>query len=325
MIWASRCAIAWSGFDQPAWILLGAVLDFCLGDLFWRYHPLHWISQGADLLKGPLGRMGPLGASVWLSLVVLAAFLGTTACLVASEWVSVWLFRFAIVLFTYWGFSTRNLVVKTLSIYQTLVTGHAEESRVELAQMLGHSMGRQSPREMVRSTVESVVDNLAQHIVAPLLFALIGGPAFLWLYKGLYAADWTAHKDPRGGSFYPVAHSAYRVARAVPDVLTGWAIFAVAGTEGRFRAAWESMRGDFKFPFRGYGLSQAAMAGTLGIRLGGPRLTDGVVSLVRPVGRMERTLDPSMILLAVSVMIRVTVLFGCVGAMVLVLVTGRWL
>ncbi len=318
--------MAWSGFDQPAWVLLGVVLEFCLGDSFWRYHPLHLISQGAARLKALVSGRGPLVASIWLVLVAVIVFAAMTALLVASALVSIWLFRTVVVVFTFWGLSTRNLVVRTLSIYQSMVTGHVDESRTELAYIVGHQMGRLTPRELVRSTIESVADNLSEHIVAPLLFAMIGGPAFLWLYKAIYALDWVAYKDPRAGlSFYRVAHFAHRVFRIVPDVVTGWAIFAVAATEGRYRVTWNTMRGAAGSPLWHYGLPQAAMAGALGIRLGGPRLTDGVVALVRPVGRMERSLDPSMILLAVSVMIRVTVLLACAGGLILVVITGNWL
>ncbi len=326
-MWASRIGAVWTGFDQPAWVLLGAVLDFCLGAPFWRYHPLNLVSAGAERLRNPIRDRGPLAAALWLVVVSLTVFGTVTALLVAMDWLSVWLFRAAIVMFTFWGLPIRSVVLKSLAVYQNLVIGRTDQSRAELSRVADRSTESLSARDMVKTTVESVADNLGQSIVAPLFFALIGGPAFLWLYKAIAASEGVAGKDRQGGEYsYRIAHAVYQVTRALPEALTSWAIMAVAATEGRFWSTWESMRAS---PSSGtvwrFNHSQAAMAGALGIRLGGPRMTNGVLALARPVGRMERNLDPSMILMAVNLMIRVTVLVSLVGGILLVMITGRWM
>ncbi len=327
VMWASRIGAVWSGFDQPAWILLGAVLDLVLGDPFWRYHPLNLVSFGAERLCNPIRERGPLASVFWLSVVSLTVFGTITALLVTMDWLSVWLFRAGIVVFTFWGLPIRSVVLKSLAVYHNLVIGRTNESREELSRVAGRPTGTLSPRDLIKTTVESVADNLGQAIVAPLFFALIGGPAFLWLYKAIAALDGVAEKGHRRGEYpYRIAHAVHQVTRALPEALTSWAIMAVAATEGRFWSTWESVRSS---PSPGsvwrFGHSQAAMAGALGIRLGGARMTNGVLALARPVGRTERNLDPSMILMAVSLMIRVTVLVSIVGGILLVMITGRWL
>lgn len=324
-MWWAHVGAVWSGFDYPAWVLLGAVLDFWLGDPVWNYHPLRLIALGADRLKRVFAaRSGALG-TIWALTVVAGAFAAMTVVLVLADTISIWLFRAAIVLFTFWGFSTRNLLVNTLSIYQRLVLGQAEESRRDLARIAPTVDARTlSAREVVRRTVESVANNLGQHIVAPLFFALLGGPAFLWAYRALYALEWVVQEESLESPYRRSADRIRSLARILPDRITGWAICVVAATEGRYRRTREVIRENRS----GYAIRdlfpEAALAGALGVRLGGPRLGNGVVALVRPLGRMERMMEPSLILRAVSLMIRVTVLVGLVGGVLLVILTGHW-
>lgn len=326
-MWWARIGSAWSGFDHPAWVLLGAVLDFWLGDPVWNYHPLRLIAVGAERFKQALGRRSRGWGTVWALAVVLGTFAAMTAILVLADAVSVWLFRAAIVLFTFWGFSARNLLVGTLAIYQRLVLGQADESRRDLARIAGPAVNVRalSARDVVRRTVESVANNLGQHIVAPLFFAMLGGPPFLWAYRALYALEWVVQEEPISSPYRRSTERIRSVARILPDRITGWAICAIAATEGRYRRTREVIRENRS----GYAIRslfpEAALAGALGVRIGGPRLDDGVVALVRPLGRMERMMEPTLILRAVSLMIRVTVLVGLVGGILLVVLTGHWI
>ena len=102
---------------------------------------------------------------------------------------------------------------------------------------------------------------------------LLGGLPGLFAYKALNTADsLIGHKEERWRAFGWAAARADDVANLVPARIAG-ALLAIAGWGGllvMFKDASKHASPNAGWP-------EAAMAGALGVRLGGPRRYDGVV------------------------------------------------
>ena len=145
---------------------------------------------------------------------------------------------------------------------------------------------------MARAVVESVAENTSDAVVGTLLYGSLLGPAGVAAYRAANTLDaMVGHRSPRYAQF------GWAAAR-LDDVL-GWpAARAGAGLTAlcaRERgAAWRVLRRDGgSHPSPNAGRMEAAFAGALGLRLGGPLAYDGIVEL-RPVlgdGRVPEARD----------------------------------
>jgi adenosylcobinamide-phosphate synthase len=106
----------------------------------------------------------------------------------------------------------------------------------------------------------------------------VGGLPGLFAYKALNTADsLIGHREPRWRMFGWAAARADDLANLIPARLAGLLLVA-AGRRGQ----WVMWRDASKHASPNAGWPEAAMAGALGIRLGGPATYDGVLH-ERPV------------------------------------------
>jgi adenosylcobinamide-phosphate synthase len=133
---------------------------------------------------------------------------------------------------------------------------------------------------VARAAIESLAENFSDGVVAPAFWLALGGLPGGVCYKAINTADsMIGHRTKR--------HAAFGFAAAKLDDLVNFVparISALLGVVAAFfmrgaspRAAWRIVRRDA----RGHaspnaGWPEAALAGALGVRLGGPRAYAGV-------------------------------------------------
>ena len=126
--------------------------------------------------------------------------------------------------------------------------------------------------EIVRATVETVAESTVDGILAPMFFAALGGAPGLWAYKAINTLDsMVGHHEAPYTRFGWAAARLDDVANFVPArlglLLFGLGTWLAGGAPGRcWRIGW---RDGGKHPSPNAGISEAAMAGALGVRLGG--------------------------------------------------------
>jgi adenosylcobinamide-phosphate synthase len=131
---------------------------------------------------------------------------------------------------------------------------------------------------MIRATVESVAENTSDGVVAPLFFLFVAGPVGAIAYKAINTLDsMIGHRNDRYLHFGRFAARLDDVANWIPARIAALCIFA--GSElwlRRGRQAYAICRRDankHESPNAGY--PEAAMAGGLGIQLGGLAVYEG--------------------------------------------------
>ncbi len=129
-----------------------------------------------------------------------------------------------------------------------------------------------SGTEVTRAVFETVAENMSDGIVAPLFFlAFLGIPGMV-AYKAINTMDsMIGYKNPRYIRFGWAAARLDDLANYIPARITaGLIVLAAAILRLRWRAALTVIRRDAHLqPSPNAGYPEAALAGALGVRLGG--------------------------------------------------------
>lgn len=155
---------------------------------------------------------------------------------------------------------------------------HLERGDVDAARRLLPSLCGRDPSVLdeaglARAALESVAENTSDAHVAPLLWAAVGGVPGVLLYRGANTLDaMIGHKSPRYRRFGWAAarfdDAANYLAARLTAVLVALCAPVVGGSPVATLRAWK--RDARRHPSPNAGVAEAAFAGALGVRLGGP-------------------------------------------------------
>ena len=275
------------GADLEYCILAAFALDLALGDPRWLPHPVRWIGRAAGALENLLTRL--CGRNRATGTLFTATIVGATwAATAALLWrLAQWDWRAAAAaqtLLLYTAFAARDLDVESRLVYRALEQGDLPQARRNLSQIVGRDTAQLDEPEVVRAAIETVAENTVDGVVSPLVFALIGGAPAALAYKAINTLDsLVGHLDERYRLFGWASARLDDAANYVPARLTRL-LFPVASLACGLDAArcWKiAWRDGRKSPSPNAGIPEAAVAGALGVRLGGVNYYDGQ-PLARP-------------------------------------------
>jgi len=282
------------------WLLLGAFgLDLLLGDPRGWPHPVVWIGRLIGRLEafwaGLLGRCRLAGGLLTGSTLLLAGGAAWGGIALAGA-LHPWL-RGAVVLWLAWTcLALRSLHRESLEVVRLLEAGDLEAARRALAMIVGRDTAELDEAGILRAAIETVAENTSDGVVAPLFYLLLGGPVLGVLYKAASTLDsMVGYKSDR---YREVGWASARLddlLNLVPARLTGL-FMALAAVPLRLDAfgALRIMRRDGRKPQSpNAGIPEAAVAGALGIALGGPAVYAGRPVAKPTLGDDDRSLTPA--------------------------------
>jgi adenosylcobinamide-phosphate synthase len=300
-------------------ILLAILLDLLLGDPRRLPHPVQGIGWLALRVEAPLLRMiphqrlaGVIAVLVVVGITVLvgsALVTGATAIHpLAGDTVSI--------LIIYSCLAPRSLHDHALAVYQPLVSGNLPEARERVGWLVGRDTGGLDEGEITRAAVESVAENTVDGCTAPLLFACLGGPLAALAYKAISTLDSTfGYRNERYLQFGWASARLDDLVNLIPARLTALLVSpAAALLRLNSKQAWKIFRRDrHNHPSPNGGQIEAAVAGALGVRLGGANSYSGRVDMRPFMGDPLQQLAASHILQAVRLMWLTYALVALVG------------
>lgn len=279
-------------------IAIALLLDLAFGDPRWFPHPVRLIGRLITALEGPARRAIPdarvAGAVTALTVILVAAF--TTAVLIGIAGQVHPLLGDAVgIVVLYTTLAARDLARHSFAVYQALERFDLAEARRLVSWMVGRDTERLTEREVVRAAVESVAENTVDGIIAPLFFAILAGPVGAMAYKAVNTLD--SMIGYKNESYIDFGRTAARIddaANFIPARLAAPILTAAAAIQGlpasdAWRIAWRDGQKNLS---PNAGIAEAAVAGALGVRLGGvmerrgrpvsqPEIGDPVVPLAR--------------------------------------------
>ncbi|HLP03394.1 MAG TPA: CobD/CbiB family cobalamin biosynthesis protein, partial [Opitutaceae bacterium] len=185
----------------------------------------------------------------------------------------------------FFGLANRTLVDEGRAVFAALGENLAAGRR-RLARIVGRDTAELDAQQVRTAVCETMAENLCDGVVAPLCwFAVLGLPG-LAAYKMVNTLDsMIGHRDGRFGWFGKTAARLDDAANFLPARLTALLQCALAGS-GRGLAFVLRYGRAHASPNSGY--PEAALAGILDVRFGGPHTYDGELVDKPWIGRNPR-------------------------------------
>lgn len=307
----------------PLELAAAFALDLLFGDPDWFPHPVRGIGRLIARLEALTRRLiahertaGVL--TVLLTLAVTGAVVSGT-CFLASR-IHPWAGHAITVAWLYLGFSARSLSDHARRVAVDLRTNSLEAARRSVSHIVGRDTATLDASGVSRAAIESVAESTVDGILSPLFFAILGGPVLLWLFKATSTCDsMIGHKDARYLRFGTFGARLDDVLNYLPARLAFF-LFPMAAlfTGGHPGACWiVAWRDHRHHASPNAGVPEAAMAGALGVRLGGPTVYEGEVVNKPPFGAEFRDAQPADIPAALNLMWGVSAIALLLGMLAL--------
>lgn len=256
-------------------IILALILDSIAGDPRWLPHPVRligWLALKSEKFCRHIIAHEKSAGTV--AVIIVLAVTGLTAWTVLRLANSLYP-RFGevvSVLILYTCFAARDLIVHSTNVYKALQSDDLPKARKMVAMIVGRDTAGLDRGDVVRACVESVAENTVDGVIAPLFWAIIGGPLGAILYKAVNTLDSTfGYKNEQYLHFGWFAARLDDLANWLPSRISGLMVTAVAFLPGfSGLGAWRIFRRDrLRHASPNAGHSEAAVAGALGLQLGG--------------------------------------------------------
>lgn len=270
----------------PLAVLLAAtLLDRLVGDPDWLWrrvpHPVVWIGRAIDALDRrwnrpalSFARRRRNGVLAILLLLAAAVLAGLLLHLLFARLGALGLGLEAVVAAVF--LAQKSLAEHVERVAEALRTGGLPAGRRAVSMIVGRDPEGLDEAGVCRAAIESLAENASDGIVAPWLFLLAFGLPGLLAYKVLNTADsMIGHMSERHRAFGWASARLDDAANWPAARLTALLFAALAAREGgwpAFAASWRIARRDaglHRSPNAGW--PEAAVAGALGLALGGPR------------------------------------------------------
>ncbi len=255
--------------DHAEQLSIVLVAEACLGypDTLYRQirHPVVWIgdfisareqqwntrSSRRDYVKGAgllLLVILYVGVAAWLVQLLADRISIVMALLIATT-----------------GLAQRSLYTHVAAVLAPLEAGDIEGARANVSRIVGRDTAALDELGIATAATESLAESFCDGVIAPAFWFLVGGLPGLFIYKTVNTADsLIGHRDARYRAFGWAAARTDDVMNLIPARIAG-GLLCLA----RFRGFSIMWRDASKHASPNAGWSEAAMAGALGVQLGG--------------------------------------------------------
>lgn len=256
--------------DQPVLLLAVLIAEAVLGYPAWLVHPVSLIGRIIAALdtrwnKGNHRRW--MGMGVALILIVLGSGVGFAIEYVATGWGG----TIAVILIATAGFAQRSLHDHVAAVMRPLLAGDADAARRAVSMIVGRDTAALDSSSIAAAATETLAESFCDGVVAPAFWFLILGLPGLFAFKCISTADsMIGHLDDRHRDFGWASARTDDVMNWVPARIAG-ALICLSAMRG-WRIMWRDAR---KHVSPNSGWPESAMAGALGVQLGGGAAYDG--------------------------------------------------
>ncbi len=236
----------------------------------WIPHPVVWAGGLIAMLEAGLNLPSfsevtrrRLGVATLITLVCASGLAGWLITWFGGVW--------AVALVGTLGLAQRSLFDHVRAVARPLAAGDLGSARAAVGMIVGRDVERLDESGVATAAIESLAESFNDGVVAPMFWFAFGGLPGLFVYKAVNTADsMIGHREPRWRAFGWASARFDDLLNLIPARCAG-AVLALVGRRG-----WKTMLRDAgRHASPNAGWPEAAMAGALGVRLGGPAWYDG--------------------------------------------------
>lgn len=296
-------------------IIFAVILDFIIGDPYSFPHPVKLMGRiisFEDSLARKIVKSKQGLKFAGFIIVIFNIILGFSIPYLLLKSIKQYRIIYTIVntYLIYTCIAAKCLRDEAMKVLKALDIG-IEEARTRLSYIVGRETKNLSEEEIIRATVETVAENTSDGVIAPLLYIiLLGAPGGL-AYKFINTMDsMLGYMDDRYIDIGYFPAKVDDIFNYIPARLT--ALFMILSSIGKFdvkegkRILFRD-RDNHKSPNSGY--PESAVAGLLGIQLGGDNFYHGVLVKKPTIGDSTRDIVSKDIESSIEIMYRAEILF----------------
>ena len=280
-------------------IYTGYALDLIIGDPYSFPHPVRYIGKLISIVEKQIRKItssdkGLKIAGFFLWFIVVGATFGITTLVLQLFKFNKLAYFIVNTILIYTTLATKCLKDESVKIYKVLKTGDLEKSRIQLSYIVGRDTTNLNEKEIVRATVETVAENTVDGIIAPLFYGFIGGAPLAMAYKAVNTLDSTV--GYKNDKYYYLGFASAKIddianyipARLGVVLLSLGSLFAGFNFRNALKIGIRD-RKNHKSPNCAF--SEGAVAGALGIQLGGTNVYFGKEVYKPTIGDKTREIE----------------------------------
>lgn len=303
-------------------LALGWAADRLLGDPPDWPHPVVGFGRAIAAGERTLNRgRGRLWKGALLTLFLIGATYALGRGLMAGAGRVHWGVQVAVgAILIFYCLAGRTLAGEVRGVFEA-VRRSTEEGRARVSRIVGRDTSALSPDQIRTAALETLAENLSDGVVAPLFWLAVGGVPGMLAYKMVNTLDsMIGYRTARYRLFGRVAARLDDAANWIPARLTALLMLVVAG---RLGLSGFVLRQGRRHASPNSGWPEAALAGILGCRFGGPNTYFGVRVDKPWIGETARPLKGADLRRALRVARRAEVLMVVLVMIILTFVHAR--
>lgn len=288
--------------------LAGFALDLLLGDPAWMPHPVVAMGRCITFLETRLRAVFPktpggerAAGYILAAVLPLGTLALSTALLRLCRLAHPALETALASLWCWQALAVRGLASESKNVHRALTEGTLEEARGAVGRIVGRDTAALSAQGVVRAAVETVAENFSDGVAAPMAYMLLGGAPLALCCKAVNTMDsMVGYQNDRYLHFGRGAAKLDDGINFLPARLAALLLILSAGLTGENPdGAWHMWRRDRRcHASPNSAQTESAMAGALGIQLGGPAVYFGRLYNKPAIGDPLREPEPRDILRA---------------------------
>jgi len=298
-------------------LFTGLLLDTLIGDPRWLPHPIRLFGNTIAAMEHQFNRGSGKKLKGILTTIFLVIVTGTVffAIIELIKEKPIVYYPVASV-FVFYGLANRSLLDEALKVNRKVNKEGLSAGRKQLSQIVGRETSDLSENQVRSAILETLSENLSDGVIAPLFYYSLGGIPLMFAYKMVNTLDsMIGYKNEKYKKFGFFAAKLDDVLNYIPARITALLI-ALAGFSRR--ALQFILRYGNKHSSPNAGYPEAALAGVLNCRFGGPNYYHNQLVNKPHIGAHEKKLGNKDLFITIKINILVTLIFSMVCILLLI-------
>ncbi len=304
-------------------VITAFIMDLLLGDPGWFPHPVKIIGWLIEKLEPPVRKIirNQRLAGIVFACIIIGFSAFFSFLIIQKAWAFNKYFGLIFSIFLiYTTISAKDLKDETMKVHRDLERKNIGEARKNLSMVVGRDTINLNEKEVISAAVETIAENTNDGVIAPLFYSILGGPVLAVVYKVINTLDsMVGYKNEKYFYFGWFSAKLDDIANFIPARICGFLISCSSFIFARgFRNSFKTMlRYGREHTSPNSGISEAAMAGALGIRLGGDSFYNGSLIVKPYIGVEKRETGLWLIKEALAISLVASILMVVMGVVLM--------